>query len=1330
MWPGRLRGLDPSQRARAQSLALLGAPIALFLAFALFALTSPYSILDWKNFSQATLVEQGQMVRGVADFPFTRQYRNTMPYLYFIQQQIEWGMWWPLGIVGLAGTLWAAVKVFILRAKPEELIVWAWVVPYFGLTGAFLAKFNRYMSPVLPFVVLFAAGLIWGIYKAKGKFQKAKGKSDVVGDAPVPDSRSPIPRFVAGMILAVALLGGIFWSLAYVNGVYGRAHTWVSASLWMYENIPTGSTIMWEQWDDALPKDLPSDLFGPGLNRGTAGLRNTDWGPYEEDTAQKYEILKAVLRESDYVSYSSKRIYGSVDELPERYPMTTRYYELMWSGDLGFEMVLDQTSPPMLFGMEFQDRTADESWSLYDHPQATVFKKVRQLSDAEFDALLGGSWESAVPYYRGKDSPLSPLLNALGLGGSSGQDSGGGLLGSLIALATGKEQPSAPDEIPDLMLETRLAELPVVDNYRWNTLASESPWLGVIWWWLVVALLGWLAWPISFVLFARLRDRGYLLSRALGWLLAAWSLWILVSLGLAENTVINSWLAVALLAILSGLVATWQWPKMRAFMGKNWGLLLAGEGLFAAAFVGFVLIRMGNPDIWQPWFGGEKFMEFAFLNGILRSPTFPPLDPHFAGGVINYYYFGLYLVAYLVKLTGIYAEVAFNLAIPTLFALTVVNSFAVAYSAVEGKAKGKRQIAKGKRGVVWEGISGIGDGAEGGVIFETDAVDDDEDEDMILDIDLTVPASVSTQPETVSIYSTDADPVVPAHAVTPSPAHPFTPSPTPWTRGFLPALLAPLFVVIIGNLDGFAQIARQMAQRSQSTFESGIPLVETTVRAATGFWRVLTTAETLGGYNFWDPSRVLPATINEFPYWSFLFADLHPHMIGIPFTVLFLALALTLLLSYDVDWRQNWRRGLGLLAAFSLVLGTLASVNLWELPTYFGVGVLAFLVSQHRGRGRISLPVTLVGVVGFAAGAFLLFLPFFTTYENVGASGVGLVREPDDPGKWLLIWGFFAAVFVVWLWGEMGRSARPGDARPTGTERWMALAAGGYDRLPRFLALFRKLARPETGLLLAGFVVGATVLAALAAFVLGWTVLGLCLLPLGVTFLLLWRRGRAGDPEDLFVATLMVTGLALLAGTQIVFLKDFLQGGDWYRMNTLFKFFTQVWVLWGLGAAIGNRADGDWPQTTLIFNFQFSILHYHFALPRHPGLSADRHAGPAGPAHGGLAAGFRHVGRDGVHAGGQLYVARRQQYHRVALRLGGHPLAVGDGAGQRGDCGVRRDRLLSGRGDPGRHLHRAEWAGGHAQERAAGRRAGGPAPGAAQRVLDHPGCGPHPGFAG
>ena len=129
-------------------------------------------------------------------------------------------------------------------------------------------------------------------------------------------------------------------------------------------------------------------------------------------------------------------------------------------------------------------------------------------------------------------------------------------------------------------------------------------------------------------------------------------------------------------------------------------------------------MRLLNPDLWQPWFGGEKLMEFAFLNGILRSPTFPPVDPHFAGGLINYYYFGIYLVAYLIKLTGIYAEVAFNLAIAMLFALTVVNAFAVAYSAVANylpiAASRAEAEARDGRPLAWK--IGLGGGAAGAAL--------------------------------------------------------------------------------------------------------------------------------------------------------------------------------------------------------------------------------------------------------------------------------------------------------------------------------------------------------------------------------------------------------------------------------------------------------------------------------------------------------------------------------------------------------------------------------------------------------------------------------------
>jgi YYY domain-containing protein len=1128
LWQERQKEVGGKQpNGGAQLMALLAAPLAWLLAAAVFFIASPYAVLDWGTFVQATLIEQGQMVRGVADFPFTRQYRNTTPYLYFIMQQMQWGLGWPLGVVAFGGALYmlvravgavAAILRSLLSARAANgirlpnyalanLVVWSWVVPYFGLTGGFLAKFNRYMSPLLPFLAFFAAATIWHLWQTRRAQHAEDGEDEPV--ARRPGRLTMLGRSLAALIAIIAVGGGLLWSVAYVNGVYGHEHPWITASRWTYQNVPRGSTILWELWDDPLPKTIPGEA---GMDMGTAGLRNSDWGPYEEDTFEKYQVLKEKLREADYVAYSSKRIYESVDELPERYPMTNLYYQAMWDGRLGFELALDLTSPPRLFGKVFEDRTADESWSLYDHPQVTIFRKTRDLTDAEMDALFAGTWETAIPYYRGKESALSPVLEAIGLG-SRPESEHSGLIAKVISLMSPVERAPGPNGLPpadepSLLLDRPLAELPLVDNYRWNDAASNSPGLAIGIWWLAISLIGWLCWPLLFWLLRPLRDRGYLFSRTAGWLLASWLLWIPANTGLLYNTVRNVWLAVIVLGVLGILAGVRQRTDLGQFLRQRWGLLLIGEGVFAVAYLGFVLVRMANPDIWQPWFGGEKFMEFAFLNGILRSPTFPPVDPHFAGGQINYYYFGLYMVAFLIKMTGVYAEVAFNLAIPTLFALTVLNAYGLVYSAWGWTARSVR-----------------------------------------------------------------------------------------WHQGVATALLGPLFVTLLGNLDGFAQVVRNLAQQSNVEIQSIFPLVGTLAPALARVPALIRGEAALPAYDFWGPSRVIPNTINEFPYWSFLFADLHPHLIGIPLALLALAIVLAYLGTETLEAAASWRRAV-LLAAYAFLLGALASVNLWEAPTYLGIGVLAYLTGAFLGQanGRVRLPWLRAVVVAAALGlgAYVTFSPFFLRYVNVGASGVGLVRTPDDWGAWLLIWGLPAYVLTTWVLVALAssRTQRRVGNLPTGLERAAGMVLRHFDRLPRLVKLHSLLVQGARPAYLAGIVVTlAFVVAAIVALAFGWTVLAFCLLVLAPAWTLLWRTGAshkrdpavghdAGESETaqeqsalwpaarVFLALLTTTGLAILAGTQIVYLKDFLQGGDWYRMNTLFKFFSQVWVLWGVATAV------------------------------------------------------------------------------------------------------------------------------------------------------------------
>jgi len=424
----------------------------------------------------------------------------------------------------------------------------------------------------------------------------------------------------------------------------------------------------------------------------------------------------------------------------------------------------------------------------------------------------------------------------------------------------------------------------------------------------------------------------------------------------------------------------------------------------------------------------------------------------------------------------------------------------------------------------------------------------------------------------------------------------------------LTALLASFFVAMLGNVEGGAQMVRKLAAMSSSSFESNLPGLQSAVRAAGGLVKVLG-PERLPSYSYWDPSRVIPNTINEFPYWSFLFADLHPHMIGIGFTVLFLALAWSLLAGVGRPapaMADGWRAwtgyvvraasGDGLYLALALALGALAVINTWDLPTYFGLAVLIWLMREWRAGRLAAAPVqalvrTALFAGGLLAGALLLYWPFFADYQALASSGVGVTPQASELGKWLNMWGFLGFLAVSFVAVELRRrgsryaadgystneSTPAADGYSTGGDvadgystggvgrdlailRWLRLTLDDLNRLPRLAQLSPRLSLNS---LLA---VGVAVVAAALLLLIDRPVAAVLLLPLLAAFLLLWRR--SADRETQFVAVLVFTGLLVLLGVEIFYLKDHLQGGDWRRMNTLFKFYIQVWVMLALAAAV------------------------------------------------------------------------------------------------------------------------------------------------------------------
>ncbi|RME45373.1 MAG: hypothetical protein D6796_10590, partial [Caldilineae bacterium] len=742
-------------------------------------------------------------------------------------------------------------------------------------------------------------------------------------------------------------------------------------------------------------------------------------------------------------------------------------------GELGYEKVAEFATPPRLGPLVVDDQAADESFTVYDHPRAFIFRKVRDLSDDEWFAVLGNTWRGAVHGYVGRPTLLMRLRGHSDVPLPRGDRAGG--------------------EAASTRLPKPLSEWPVVDDWHWNALASRNPAAAMVVWWLAVQIIGLAAFPLAARWLSRLADGGWLMSKSLGLLLVSYSVWLPAGLGLPANRLGVALAALALLAVGGGWLARRSDPPLRTLLRQRWPFIVTGEVVFAAVFLLFVSYRLANPDLWQPWNGGEKMLEIGFLHAIVKSAYMPPYDPFFAGTFINYYYYGLFIAGVLVKLTGITPVVAFNLAVPLLAALTAANVFSLGSSLARLGADGSRRRR-------------IGGG-----------------------------------------------------------------------------LLATLIVVFFSNLDGMGQFLRDLASISRSDFHSVLPGLQTLVRGVIGFWRAV------GGtpvpeYNFWDPSRVIPNTINEFPYWSFLFADLHPHMIGIPFTVLFLGLLYAGLKRFSICHLsplgvplpvvagETKKTAWGAMAAHWLalvfVLGALAIINTWDLPTYLGLMMAGFAVVRYRRdprprslrRWAVLLAET-AGFGGVSAGAvLLLYRPFFAHYRTLDV-GLGLVHDKIPLDQFLKLWGFFLLVLFSWLWLE---TRRPRSR--FAPLRGVSLFVRRWNVLPHLLDVYRALVlRAEGGYSGTLAALGVLLLASLALAALRFYTLALLLPWLGLALLLLLRRETPA--EQVFVELLVFTGLLLLVGVQVVFLRDFLGGGDYYRMNTYFKFFIQVWVLFGLAAA-------------------------------------------------------------------------------------------------------------------------------------------------------------------
>jgi YYY domain-containing protein len=203
-------------------------------------------------------------------------------------------------------------------------------------------------------------------------------------------------------------------------------------------------------------------------------------------------------------------------------------------------------------------------------------------------------------------------------------------------------------------------------------------------WWVVLLLLGAAAMPLTTQLLRRLPDRGYAFSKMIGLLVVSYLFWLAASLGIAGNNYGGILLAVlGLIGLSLGSLylahrQTSETPSesLPGWLRRRWRFILLIEMLFLAVFALWVWVRAQNPSITAT----EKPMEFAFLNSAVRSPEYPPLDPWLSGFAISYYYFGYIMTSVLSRLAVVPTTIGFNLAIAWLTAGTALGAFGLVYN--------------------------------------------------------------------------------------------------------------------------------------------------------------------------------------------------------------------------------------------------------------------------------------------------------------------------------------------------------------------------------------------------------------------------------------------------------------------------------------------------------------------------------------------------------------------------------------------------------------------------------------------------------------------------
>jgi YYY domain-containing protein len=1092
----------------------------------------------------------------VSGYPPAEHWANRPAIVTPFLSIVLWGMGLPLGLAAFAGLLWAGYRAYRGREWKTHALPVLFTGGMFLFLGTRWVMEMRYFLVIYPYLCLLAAWALaelWTLAAAKGRWW----------------------RGIAGLAVGAAVIGSLAWAWRF-SEIYRMENTRLEASRWIYQNFPAafrltvrlasggtyqqganfypqeigsepvrmsfrpmqagtveeislghiadlsgapgsrihlelfseppgaqplaqtdliipapgtdprgaglsadfgpaaleagrqynlyayaveggpfsvkGAWFVDEDWDEPLPFNLDGFSADLTFDRGDATRMNIEWPDVEE----KRQMMISNLDRSDFVIIQSQRRIWSVCRMPAVYPMTMEYYRALFDGRLGFELV-ETFQHPFTFGplvvsdlagavslggqpelpmFNLSPLAAEESFSVYDHAPVWIFKKTDGFSRANVEAILG----------------------AVDLTHTAKQDASQsfGVLNGLM--------------LPQDRLEEQESGGTWSEMFSYEWIWNKYPGLACAMWWLWAVLTGWAALPLVSLAFGGLPDKGYSVAKVAGWLLVAWAVWLLSSnrVPFVWSTIAAVWIG---LVVVGGILA-WReravWKERIRELGKTW---LTMEVVFAAFFLFDLALRFGYGDLWHLYTGGEKPMDFSYLNAVLKSTSFPPYDPWFSGGYLNYYYYGFVLVAIPIKMLGTVPSIGYNLALPLVFGTLGLATYGTVWNLMESlRRKGTLKISPV--------LAGIG---------------------------------------------------------------------------------AAVMLAVLGNLGEVRFIWHGLVGASQLMFPHGLVFgLGDILHAASGAVHLLLGQASMpGGYSewYWNASRAIQFppgpngeyitdwSITEFPFFTFLYADLHAHLIAMPLIILSLAGSAAMVIA--PERLARWRTALPLVALTALAVGSLWPVNGWNYPISLAIAIvgLAFAGWLQLSRSgtltdwRAWVRILLWG--GLLVGCSIWF---FQPYYNWNAAGhTSFVRweGPKTPlDSYLIIHGLFLFIILAYLVSQ--------------TRDWLSKSP-----LPT-----REFIDKWSGMALACLAMLTAAVVILAA--LGYQVLALAIPLIFWSIILGLRKGV--EDEHRLILGLIAISLAVTGIPEIVVLA-----GDMDRQNTVFKFYIQAWIFFAVaaGAALG-----------------------------------------------------------------------------------------------------------------------------------------------------------------